>query len=107
MSLPAPPEFAIPAELKPAATKKWRSSGASPRMKLPSGVKLSGPLRSILILAVSRQGVRWIAAVISGSNWSQSSSRSWNWNVAGIGSTVHGLAFGSKPPMSRPPTSSL
>ena len=76
-------------------------------MKLPSGVKLSGPFSSILIFAVSRHGVRWIAFVISSSNWSQSSPSSWNWKVAGIGSTFHGLAFGSKPPITRPPTSSL
>jgi 4-methylaminobutanoate oxidase (formaldehyde-forming) len=37
----------------------------------------------------------------------QSSSSNWNWKVAGIGSTVQGLARGSKPPISRPPTSSL
>jgi hypothetical protein len=37
--------------------------------------------------------VRWIAAVISGSNWSQSSSSSSNWKVAGIGSTVHAADF--------------
>ena len=30
-------------------------------MKLPSSVKLSGPFSSILISAVSRHGVRWIA----------------------------------------------
>ena len=41
---PAPPADAIPTELKPAPTKKFRSSGASPRMNWLSGVKLSGPL---------------------------------------------------------------
>ncbi len=58
----------MPAELNPAATKKPRSSGASPRMKLPSGVKLSGPLRSWRTSIVSSTGVRWSAACISGSN---------------------------------------
>ncbi len=43
-ALPAPPAEAIPTELKPAATKKFRSSAASPRMNWLSGVKLSGPL---------------------------------------------------------------
>ena len=41
---PAPPAEAMPTELKPAATKKLRTSGASPRMNWLSGVKLSGPL---------------------------------------------------------------
>ena len=41
---PAPPADAIPTELKPAATKKPASSGASPMMNWLSGVKLSGPL---------------------------------------------------------------
>jgi hypothetical protein len=68
--------------------------GASPRMKLPSGVKLSGPLSSILIFAVSRQGVRWMALVISGSNWSQSSSSSWNWKRAG--DRVHAPGLGHR-----------
>ena len=76
-------------------------------MKLPSGVKLSGPLSSIFTGAVCRQGVRWIALFISTSNWSQSSPSSWNWKLAGIGSTRQGLATGSKPPISSPPTSSL
>ena len=40
---PAPPADAMPTELKPAPTKKFRSSGASPRMNWLSGVKLSGP----------------------------------------------------------------
>ena len=46
-------------------------------------------------------------AATSVSNCSQSSPSSSNWNVDGIGSTRHGLAFGSKPPISKPPTSSL
>ncbi len=41
---PAPPADAMPKALKPAPTKKFRTSGASPRMKLPSGVNDSGPL---------------------------------------------------------------
>src|SRR3546814_1355072 len=52
---PAPPALAMPAELKPAPTKKFFRSGASPRMKLPSGVKLSGPLTNCLIGAVSNR----------------------------------------------------
>ncbi len=41
---PAPPADAMPTELKPAPTKKFRSPGASPAMNWLSGVKLSGPL---------------------------------------------------------------
>ena len=106
-SLPAPPALAMPAELNPAQTKNPASSGASPRMKLPSSVKLSGPFSSSLTSAVSRHGVRWIAFVIRISKWSQSSGSSWNSKPSGIGSTFHGFAFGSKPPITRPPTSSL
>ena len=76
-------------------------------MKLPSVVKLSGPFSSSFTGAVARQGVRWMALVIRISNWSQSSGSSWNSKPSGIGSTFHGLAFGSKPPITRPPTSSL
>ena len=56
--MPAPPAEAMPKALKPAPTKKPRTSGASPRMKLPSGVKLSGPLMSCLTPAVSSAGTR-------------------------------------------------
>ena len=47
-----------------------------------------------------------MAFVSSGSNWSQSAPSNWNWKLLGIGSTAHGFAFSSKPPISRPPTSS-
>ena len=76
---PAPPLLAMRLELKPAQTKVVRSSGASPRMKLRRAVKLSGR-STALISAVSRHGVRWIAVLIRISNWSQSSSSSWNWS---------------------------
>ncbi len=76
-------------------------------MKLPSGVKLSGPLSSIFTAAVSRHGARWIALFISTSNWSQSSGSSWNSKPSGMRGTFHGFARGSKPPITRPPTSSL
>ena len=52
-ALPAPPAEAMPTELKPAATKKFRSSGASPRMNWLSGVKLSGPLYSFFMPVVA------------------------------------------------------
>ncbi len=54
-ALPAPPPEAMPKALKPAPTKKSRTSGASPRMKLPSGVKLSGPLISLLDAGVGQR----------------------------------------------------
>ncbi len=41
---PAPPADAIPTELNPAPTKKFATSGASPRMNWLSGVNDSGPL---------------------------------------------------------------
>ena len=42
------------------------------------------------------------------SKWSQSSSRSWNSNGYGIWSgATQGLATGSNPPTTRPPTSSF
>jgi hypothetical protein len=41
------------------------------------------------------------------SNFSQSSFRVWKMNGSGMRSVPHGLAHGSKPPMSRPPTSSF
>ena len=41
------PEVWMPIELKPAATKKLRRPGASPRIQRPSGVKLSGPLKNV------------------------------------------------------------
>jgi len=43
---PAPPADAMPTELNPAATKKFRRPGASPRMNWLSGVKLSGRCRT-------------------------------------------------------------
>ena len=45
---------------------------------------------------------------MSTEKWSQSSSSSWNSNGYGIASgETHGFASGSKPPTTRPPTSSL
>ena len=40
---PAPPPNARPDELNPASTNSPAISGVSPRIRLPSGVKLSGP----------------------------------------------------------------
>ena len=41
---PAPPPLAMPKALNPAPTYMLAQSGAGPRMKFPSGVKLSAPL---------------------------------------------------------------
>ena len=68
----------MPIELKPAAMKTFRTSGAGPKIYFWSAVKLSGPLSSIFTFAVDRQGVRWMALFMRISNWSQSSSKSWN-----------------------------
>ena len=61
---PAPPPDAMPKALKPAPTNMFLHSGAAPRMKLPSGVKLSGPLIICLTPAVSSAGTRAIAWLI-------------------------------------------
>ena len=58
---PAPPPEAMPKALKPAPTNMFAHSGATPRMKLPSGVKLSGPLIICLTPTVSSAGTRAIA----------------------------------------------
>ena len=55
---PAPPAEAMPKALKPVPTKIPFTSGASPRMKLPSGVNDSGPLIIRLIPAVASAGIR-------------------------------------------------
>ena len=97
----------MPIELKPAATKKFLHSGASPMMKLLSGVKLSGPFMKVLISAVSSAGRRISAFSIRIWNWSQSSGSMPNSKFSGMPSIAHGFATGSKPPISSPPTSSL
>ena len=60
---PAPPAAAMPKALKPAPTYMLAHSGAAPRMKLPSGVKLSGPLIIWRTPAVSSAGTRAMACV--------------------------------------------
>ena len=77
---PAPPAQAMPTELKPAQTKKLRSSGASPRTNWLSGVKLSGPLRNSLMPVSRSTGIRVIALSMRIEKWSQSSPSSWNSN---------------------------
>ena len=49
MILPAPPAVTIPILLKPQQTKKFFTSGASPRREFVSGVKDSGPEINFLI----------------------------------------------------------
>lgn len=48
------PRDAMPKALKLAPTNRFRSAGALPRMKVPSGVKLSGEFGSYQIFARSR-----------------------------------------------------
>ena len=59
---PAPPAAAIPYALNPAPTKYPRSSGASPRMKFPSGVKASAPFTNWRMPTSANAGTRPIAS---------------------------------------------
>jgi hypothetical protein len=73
-----------------------------------SGVKLSGPLYIFLIPVVRSAGTRNWASSASSEKWSQSSGSKPNSNGCGRASgATHGLALGSNPPTTRPPTSSL
>ncbi len=92
---PAPPPEAMPKALKPQPTKTPFTSGASPSMKLPSGVKLSGPLIICLTPAWASAGTRSIAWIMCGSKWSQFSSRSWNSNLSGMPSWPQAIGFSS------------
>ena len=73
ISLPMPPEPAMPCAQKPAATQK-PATALSPRMNSPSGVKASGPLIKVTISASASSGTREIAASKSGAKRSQSGS---------------------------------
>ena len=55
----------------------------------------------------SSDGTRISALSIRIWNWSQSSGSMPNSKSSGMMSLFHGLASGSKPPISSPPTSSL
>src|SRR5207302_1846603 len=89
--LPAPPAEAMPTELKPARTKRFRNSGASPIRKLLSGVKLSGPFTNLANLAVRSAGIRCLPLANGSANLSQSGSSNSNENLSGTRSTIHGL----------------
>ena len=106
MIRPMPPAPAMPWAQKPHATKKPRTSGDSPRMNSPSGVKASGPLISRTISALPIAGTRCTAPSISGANRSQSGGRSWWLKSAGMPSSPHGAGARSYPPATNPPTSS-
>ncbi len=67
---PAPPPLAMPNALKPAPTNMFSHSGARPRMKLPSGVKLSGPLTICLTPVRSSAGTRQTACSRCWPKWS-------------------------------------
>ncbi len=69
-------------------------------------MKLSGPFMKVLMPVFSSEGTRISALSIRIWNWSQSSGSMPNSKSSGTVS-FHGLACGSKPPISRPPTSSL
>ncbi len=90
MIRPMPPAPAMPWAQKPHATKKPRSSGASPRMNSPSGVNASGPLIRRTISAPATAGTRRTAPSSSGAKRSQSGGRSLWLKSAGTPSSPHG-----------------
>ena len=104
---PAPAEDIMPVELNPAATKKPSRNGDSPRRGSVSGVKLSGPFMKCRIPARSRAGTRSSPARMKGSNCSQSSGSSRKALAPSGPCGSQGLAFGSKPPSTSFPASSL
>ena len=56
VTLPAPPELAIPILLNPQQVNKFVTSEVSPNRYCVSGVKDSGPEKNFLIPAVSKRG---------------------------------------------------
>src|SRR5205807_1956833 len=92
----APPADWIPIELKPAATYRPRSSGASPRRYRSSGVKLSGPLKNTCTPADSSAGTRLMAAAKSGSMWPRSAGKCSKAKSSGI-PCQPGLRLGLEP----------
>ena len=56
VTLPAPPELAIPILLNPQQAKRFFTSFVSPNKYCVSGVKDSGPEKNFLIPAVSSIG---------------------------------------------------
>ncbi len=96
----------IPIELRPAATKKFFSSGASPTMGCRSGVKLSGPQKNFFTPRSAETGTRAIAFSTYGAMRSQSGGSSPKEKSSGTPSTFHGAHTGSNRPIIRPPTSS-
>ena len=93
----------MPAELKPAATKKPEHSGASPSMYWLSGVKDSGPLTQLLMVACSSDGMRcWAPSQICSIKCYWSSGRSEKAKSGGTPDVQIGFACASKPPTSSP-----
>ena len=85
---------AMPKALKPAPTYMLAHSGARPRMKLPSGVKLSGAVDHLLDAASASAGTRAMACSMCCSKWSQSSSNSRNSQSFGHVARGPGLRVG-------------
>ena len=86
---PSPPAPAIPWALKPAATKRPRTSD-SPRMNSLSGVNASGPLMSCVIPASCIAGTRRTAPALISSNRGQSGASSLPLKSGGMPSSDHG-----------------
>ena len=103
---PIPPPVRMPMEFRPAATKKFFSSGASPTIGSRSGVKLSGPQKNFLMPICSVIGTRAMVFSRYGPIRSQSGGSSPKEKSAGMPSTRHGAQTGSNRPSIRPPPSS-
>ena len=102
MIRPMPPAPAMPWAQKPHATKNPRTSGASPRMNSPSGVKASGPLMRRTISALPIAGTRCTAPSMIGAKRSQSGGRRRWLKSAGMPSSPHGAGSRSYPPATSP-----
>jgi len=91
---PIPPPPAMPCALKPAATKKPRTSD-SPRMNSLSGVKPSGPLIIWRTPASAMAGTRRTAPALISSKRGQSGDSSLPLKSGGMPSRPNGAGFRS------------
>ncbi len=101
-----PPLNRMPRLFMPAATKKLRSSGASPSCGIMSGVNDSGPQNIVRTPASRSDGKRPIASSRYGPTRSQSGSSDAKATSRGTLSRDHAAALGSNRPTRIPPPSS-
>ncbi len=106
ISRPMPPPVRMPIEFSPAATKKFRSSGASPTTGARSGVKLSGPQKNLRMPTWLEMGILDMVFSRNGPIRSQSGGSSPNEKFCGTPSTFQGAQTGSNMPSMSPPPSS-